>query len=298
MSGGLGNGLGRGLDSDFRGDLGAEMGAEMGSDYAENLTKKMGEILDYLQSQGCPKQIHAAVILGSGLGEYTEALELSHSISYSEIPSFPQSTVEGHSGALIFGELQGHTIMAFSGRFHFYEGYGIDETVIPVRLTHALGASKLLISNAAGGINLSYKVGDLMVIDHIIRPHRRMMQQSTRWHWNMKNYADLAFSVATELGLSVHRGNYLYVFGPNYETKAEIHAYRAMGGDAVGMSTAAELMEAARLGLPAVGVSLITNAAAGITGQALNHDEVKEAANARKEDFARLVSRLIVEDWG
>ena len=294
MSGGLSSDFGRGLDSDYADNL----GAEMGSDYADILTKKMGEILDYLQSQGCPKQIHTAVILGSGLGEYTEALELTHSIPYSEIPSFPHSTVEGHSGALIFGELQGHTIMAFSGRFHFYEGYGIDETVIPVRLTHALGANKLLISNAAGGINLSYKVGDLMVIDHIIRPHRRMIQQSSSWHWNMKSYADLAFAAATDLGLSVHRGNYLYVFGPNYETKAEIHAYRAMGGDAVGMSTAAELMEAARLSLPAVGVSLITNAAAGITGQALNHDEVKEAANARKEDFARLVSRLIVEDWG
>ena len=274
------------------------MSGELGSDFRGELGKKMGEILDYLQSQGCPKQIHAAVILGSGLGEYTEALELTHSIPYSEIPSFPQSTVEGHSGALIFGTLNGFKVLAFSGRFHFYEGYGIDETVIPVRLTHALGASKLLISNAAGGINLEYKVGDLMVIDHIIRPHRRMMAQSSKWHWNMKNYADLAFAAATDLGLSVHRGNYLYVFGPNYETKAEIHAYRAMGGDAVGMSTAAEFMEATRLSLPTVGVSLITNAAAGITGQALNHDEVKEAANARKEDFARLVSRLIVEDWG
>ena len=280
------------------GELGSDFRGELGSDNADDMTKKMGEILDYLQSQGCPKQIHAAVILGSGLGEYTEALEISQTIPYSDIPSFPQSTVEGHSGALIFGTLNGFKVLAFSGRFHFYEGYAIEETIIPVRLAHALGASKLLISNAAGGINLEYKVGDLMVIDHIIRPHRRMMAQSSKWHWNMKIYADLAFSVANELGLSVHRGNYLYVFGPNYETKAEIHAYRAVGGDAVGMSTAAELMEATRLSLPAVGVSLITNAAAGITGQALNHDEVKKAANARKEDFARLVSRLIVEDWG
>lgn len=296
MNGGLGNGLG----SDFHGlgsDLSRGLGSDVGGDFRGGLGEKMEGILDYLQSKGFPKQIHAGVILGSGLGEYTEALRITHTIPYSDIPSFPQSTVEGHSGALIFGELQGRMIMAFSGRFHFYEGYEIDETVIPVRLTHALGADKLLISNAAGGINLSYKVGDLMVIDHIIRPHRRMMQQSSSWHWNMKSYANLAFAVATDLGLSVHRGNYLYVFGPNYETKAEIHAYRAMGGDAVGMSTAAELMEAARLSLPAVGVSLITNAAAGITGQALNHDEVKEAANARKEDFARLVSRLILEDW-
>jgi len=166
-----------------------------------------------------------------------------------------------------------------------------------VRLIHAIGAKKLLISNAAGGINLSYNVGDLMVIDNIIRPHRRMMQQSSKWHWNMKSYSDIAFSAAIKLGLTVHRGNYLYVFGPNYETKAEIHAYRIMGGDAVGMSTAAELMEATRLGLPAVGISLITNAAAGITGEALNHDEVKVAASTRKEDFTLLVSRLIIEDW-
>lgn len=274
-----------------------DLGVESGRDPNDNFTKKMEEILSYLQSQGCPEEIHAGVILGSGLGEYTEALRITHNIPYSEIPSFPQSTVEGHSGALIFGNLEDRTIMAFSGRFHFYEGYDIDETVIPVRLIHAIGAKKLVISNAAGGINMSYNVGDLMVIDNIIRPHRRMMQQSSRWHWNMKSYSDIAFNTAMQLGLTVHRGSYLYVFGPNYETKAEIHAYRIMGGDAVGMSTAAELMEGIRLGLPAVGISLITNAAAGITGEALNHDEVKVAASARKEDFALLVSRLIIEDW-
>ena len=273
------------------------LGVDLGHAFNDNLTKKIGAILSYLQSQGCPEQIHAGVILGSGLGEYTEALRITHTIPYSEIPSFPHSTVEGHSGALIFGNLENRTMMVFSGRFHFYEGYEIDETVIPVRLIHAIGAKKLLISNAAGGINLSYNVGDLMVIDNIIRPHRRMMQQSSKWHWNMKSYSDIAFSAAIKLGLTVHRGNYLYVFGPNYETKAEIHAYRIMGGDAVGMSTAAELMEATRLGLPAVGISLITNAAAGITGEALNHDEVKVAASTRKEDFALLVSRLIIEDW-
>ena len=273
------------------------LGVDLGHAFNDNLTKKIGEILSYLQSQGCPEQIHAGVILGSGLGEYTEALRITHTIPYSEIPSFPHSTVEGHSGALIFGNLENRTMMVFSGRFHFYEGYEIDETVIPVRLIHAIGAKKLLISNAAGGINLSYNVGDLMVIDNIIRPHRRMMQQSSKWHWNMKSYSDIAFTSAIKLGLTVHRGNYLYVFGPNYETKAEIHAYRIMGGDAVGMSTAAELMEATRLGLPAVGISLITNAAAGITGEALNHDEVKVAASTRKEDFALLVSRLIIEDW-
>ena len=273
------------------------LGVDLDCDFNDNMTNKMGEILSYLQSQGCPEQIHAGVILGSGLGEYTEALRITHTIPYSEIPSFPQSTVEGHSGALIFGNLEDRTIMAFSGRFHFYEGYDIHKTVVPVRLIHAIGAKKLLISNAAGGINLSYNVGDLMVIDNIIRPHRRMMQQSSRWHWNMKSYSDIAFATAMQLGLTVHRGSYLYVFGPNYETKAEIHAYRIMGGDAVGMSTAAELMEAIRLGLPAVGISLITNAAAGITGEALNHDEVKVAASTRKEDFALLVSRLIIEDW-
>ena len=273
------------------------LGVDLRHAFNDNLTKKIEEILSYLQSQGCPEQIHAGVILGSGLGEYTEALRITHTIPYSEIPSFPQSTVEGHSGALIFGNLENRTMMVFSGRFHFYEGYEIDETVIPVRLIHAIGAKKLLISNAAGGINLSYNVGDLMVIDNIIRPHRRMMQQSSKWHWNMKSYSDIAFSAAIKLGLTVHRGNYLYVFGPNYETKAEIHAYRIMGGDAVGMSTAAELMEATRLRLPAVGISLITNAAAGITGEALNHDEVKVAASTRKEDFTLLVSRLIIEDW-
>ena len=186
--------------------------------------------------------------------------------------------------------------MVFSGRFHFYEGYEIDETVIPVRLIHAIGAKKLLISNAAGVLicRTMWVTSWSLIILFAPSP---MMQQSSKWHWNMKSYSDIAFSAAIKLGLTVHRGNYLYVFGPNYETKAEIHAYRIMGGDAVGMSTAAELMEATRLRLPAVGISLITNAAAGITGEALDHNEVKVAASARKEDFALLVSRLIIEDW-
>ena len=126
------------------------LGVDLRHALNDNLTKKIEEILSYLQSQGCPEQIHAGVILGSGLGKYTEALRITHTIPYSEIPSFPQSTVEGHSGALIFGILENRTIMVFSGRFHFYEGYEIDETVIPVRLIHAIGAKKLLISNAAG----------------------------------------------------------------------------------------------------------------------------------------------------
>ena len=261
------------------------------------LESNLEVVLGHLQELGCPRKIHAGIILGSGLGEYTKGLRITHTIAYSDIPYFPQSTIEGHSGVLIFGELQGLKVMAFSGRFHFYEGYAFEETLIPVRLTYALKADKLLISNAAGGINLKYSVGDLMVIDHIIRPHRRMMQQSSKWSWNMKSYADQAFYAAKDLGLPVHRGNYLYVLGPNYETKAEIHAYRTMGADAIGMSTAAELMEATLLGLPTVGISLITNAAAGITGEALNHDEVKEVANARKDDFSRLMSRLIIKNW-
>lgn len=255
------------------------------------------EIKNFLINKGFSKKIEAVVILGSGLGDFGNQIQNQITIPYSEIPNFPQSTVQGHSGALIFGEVEGKTTLAFSGRFHFYEGYGFDKTVIPVHIAYAFNADKLLVSNAAGGINLDFRVGDLMVIEDIIKQNMDLKASPSSKKWSLDLYpvADRVQEIAGKVGVVTKRGTYLYVKGPNYETKAEIKAYRLLGGDAVGMSTAPELMEAARLGIKSAAVSLITNAAAGVTDQKLDHAEVKEAAEMKKKEFAELVKGLVGE---
>lgn len=253
-------------------------------------------IKDFLIENNFPAQIDAAVILGSGLGTFGEHIQNTITIPYGEIPDFPQSTVEGHSGSLIFGEVEGKSTLAFSGRFHHYEGHAFAKTVLPVQLAKAFEVYKLIISNAAGGINLRYHVGDLMIIDSIIKQYVMVSEPALQtWDSNFENYAHQVKQIARNLGIETQMGTYLFVKGPNYESKAEIRAFRKMGGDAVGMSTAPELTEAAKLGVKTAAVSLITNAAAGVTGAKLDHTEVKEAADKKKEVFARLVKGLIRE---
>lgn len=252
------------------------------------------DIKDFLTEHGFPEQIDAAVILGSGLGSFGDHIQHADSIPYEDIPSFPVSTVEGHSGSLIFGEIDGKSVLAFSGRFHHYEGHAFSKTVLPVQLASVFGVDKLIISNAAGGINLRYHVGDLMIIDSIIKQYVMVSEPADHtWKSKLEEYALKVKQIARKLGIETQMGTYLYVKGPNYESKAEIKAFRKMGGDAVGMSTAPELIEAAKLGVKTAAVSLITNAAAGVTGEKLDHAEVKEAADQKKEVFARLVKGLI-----
>lgn len=259
-----------------------------------SLPEHIHTIHSFLVEKGIPETISAAVILGSGLGSFGDEIEKPIIMSYTEIPGFPQSTVEGHSGSLIFGTINGKTVLAFSGRFHFYEGYGFDKTVLPVQLAHAFEVDMLIISNAAGGINLDFRVGDLMIIDSILSPAKELkFPDSVDVNKILAANAVRVKQVASSLNIATQQGSYLYVTGPNYETKAEIHAFRRLGGDAVGMSTAPELIEAARLGTNAVAISLITNAAAGVTDQKLDHAEVKDAANAKKDVFAKLVKGLI-----
>lgn len=261
-----------------------------------SLPEYINTIKAYLLEQGLPESIDTAVILGSGLGSFADEIQNSTIIPYSEIPGFPQSTVEGHSGSLIFGNIEGKTVLAFSGRFHFYEGYGFDKTVLPVQLANAFNVEKLIISNAAGGINLDFRVGDLMIIDSILSPAKELDHiDSSNISAILSTQSVQVKKIARSLNIDTQQGSYLYVTGPNYETKAEIHAFRSLGGDAVGMSTAPELIEAARLGTKAVAISLITNAAAGITDEKLDHAEVKDAADAKKEVFARLVKGLILD---
>ncbi len=254
------------------------------------------EIISYLEKQDIPGNIEAAVILGSGLGGFTEHITEALRIPYSDIPGMPVSSVQGHEGTLIFGNVNSHSVMAFSGRFHYYEGFSYEQTATPVYLAKALDARKLIISNAAGAINTSFSIGDLMVIEGIIRNNLSISPRGYPKHRYLHHqYVDDVRRLAAELGLVTQQGTYMYVTGPNYETKAEIRSFRRMGADAVGMSTATELFEAARLELKSTAISLITNMSTGVTGQKLSHEEVKEAADARKEDFAKLVKALVAK---
>lgn len=251
-------------------------------------------IIDFLHQQELPSNYEAAVILGSGLGGFADEIENSTIITYADIPDMPVSSVQGHAGQLIVGEVEGKNIMAFSGRFHHYEGFTFEQTATPVYIANALGAQKLIISNAAGAINTSFSIGDLMVIEGVIRNNLAISPRGFGKHKYLHHqWVDKVRKIAAQLQLVTQQGTYMYVTGPNYETKAEIRSFRKMGADAVGMSTATELFEAARLDLKSVAVSLITNMSTGVTGEKLDHDEVKAAANARKEDFAKLVKALI-----
>lgn len=252
------------------------------------------EIFQYLKQKELPSNIEAAVILGSGLGTFTEHIENPSPISYDDIPGMPVSSVEGHAGKLIIGKISEYPVIAFSGRFHHYEDFSFVQTATPVYIAKALGAKKLIISNAAGAINTSFSVGDLMVIEGVIGNNLSIAPRGHKQHRFLHHqYVDRVRKLAARLGLVTQKGTYMYVTGPNYETKAEIRAFRTMGADAVGMSTATELFEASRLELKSAAISLITNMSTGVTGDKLDHEEVKAAADARKEDFAKLVKVLI-----
>jgi len=254
------------------------------------------KIREFLIKNGFPSKVGAVIILGSGLGSFAELIQNPFRISYQDIPSFPSTSVHGHSGELVSGVVDGINVLAFSGRFHFYEGHSFSKTVLPVHIAKVFDANKLIISNAAGGINTGFQIGDLMVIHDLIRPfHSISAKPSQSFRYNLYPYAKKACKIAAEVGLDIQKGSYVYVKGPNYETKAEIRAFRVLGGDVVGMSTSPELIEASRLNVPAVAISLVTNMAAGVQKGKLDHSEVKEAAEAKKDDFAKLVTELIMK---
>ncbi|OBR63002.1 purine-nucleoside phosphorylase [Paenibacillus oryzae] len=246
------------------------------------------------------------LIMGSGLGVLGDLIEEAVVIPYSDIPHFPVSTVEGHAGDLLVGKLSGRNVVLMKGRFHMYEGYGPELTAFPVRVMKALGASSLLVTNAAGGINLNFASGNLMLIsDHInltgknplIGPNDnelgvRFPDMSEAYS---KRLRGIASEIANEQGFSLQEGVYVGLLGPTYETPAEIRMLRALGADAVGMSTVAEVIAARHSGIEVVGISCITNMAAGILDQPLSHDEVMETAERVKSQFLGLVTALIAK---
>ena len=245
-----------------------------------------------------------ALILGSGLGDYADTLEDSVKIPYSEIPNFPQTTVEGHAGAFVFGKKQGKPVVVAQGRIHYYEGLPMQEITLPVRVLSAIGVKTLVLTNAAGGVNLTYKPGTLMLIsDHInfsganplIGPN--LEQFGPRFPDVSDLYtADLRAKIkakAAENNIPLAEGVYLMCSGPNYETPAEIRAFRILGADAVGMSTVPEALVAGHSGMDVVGVSCITNMAAGVLPVKLNHAEVVETAAKVHDEFHRLVDVIL-----
>lgn len=244
------------------------------------------------------------LILGSGLGVLADLIEGGISISYHDIPHFPVSTVEGHEGELLIGQIAGRSVVMMKGRFHMYEGYGPETTAFPVRVMKELGIQSLLVTNAAGGVNTSFVPGDLMLItDHLNLTGRNPLigpndaALGVRFPDMSTAYSPRLIKVAQEAAASLNfefkHGVYAGVLGPCYETPAEIRMLRTLGADAVGMSTVSETIVARHAGLEVLGISCITNMAAGILDQPLDHTEVMETADQVREHFLKLVLALI-----
>lgn len=244
------------------------------------------------------------LILGSGLGVLGEEIEEPITIPYKDIPHFPESTVAGHKGQLVIGTLEGKQVIAMQGRFHYYEGYTMKQVTFPVRVMKELGIETAIVTNAAGGINTSFNPGDLMLItDHInnmgdnplLGPNDdrlgvRFPDMSQVYNRELISHAE---SCANELGLSIQKGVYVGNTGPIYETPAEIKMLRTLGGDAVGMSTVPEVTVAGHAGIRVLGISCISNMAAGILDQPLTHDEVMETTEKVRENFLQFVKEII-----
>lgn len=246
-----------------------------------------------------------ALILGSGLGGFAENLDVVCEVPYSDIPGFPVSTVPGHAGKFIFGTIEGVPVVCMQGRVHYYEGYAIDDVVLPARLMHELGAEILFLTNASGGVNKGFDAGDLMLItDHIavfvpnplIGPN--IEELGTRFpdmsHIYDPALCDIVRETAARDGIALREGVYCQLTGPSFESPAEIRALSVMGADAVGMSTAVEATAANHCGMRVVGVSCVSNKAAGLSPVPLSHIEVQEAADKAAPLFTKLVRESIV----
>ena len=246
------------------------------------------------------------IVLGSGLGSFTNEINIEKEIPYGDIPHFPESTVEGHSGKLIFGELGGKKVVAMSGRFHFYEGYKTNEVVFPIRVMKFLGIETLLVSNAAGGINENFKIGDLMVIkDHIslfaVNPliGKNVDAFGPRFPDMSEPYKKILIDkvklIAAAKNIDLQEGVYCGVTGPTFETRAEYKLLQAIGGDAVGMSTVQEVIVAVHMGLTVFAMSVITDIGIREEENKITHAEVLEAASNAEPKLTYLFKELIAQ---
>ncbi len=264
---------------------------------------------DYVRSKA-HAQPTVAIILGSGLGEFAREVEDVTTIDYAEIPGWPLSTVEGHSGKLVLGTLLGVRVAVMQGRVHAYEGYSMNEVTFPMRVLGLLGCAAVIVTNAAGGINTSYGEGTLVVLsDHInltgsnaaLGPNeprfavkqgagQRFFDMTTAYSPRLRA---LAQTEAQRQKIPLPEGVYLAVLGPSYETPAEIRAFRTLGADLVGMSTVHEVIVARHMGIEVLGISLVTNMAAGILAQPIDHREVMEMGRRVAVQFTRLLKALV-----
>lgn len=268
-----------------------------------NYLERINESVAYLESKKLNKP-RIGIILGSGLGGLADLIEEAVSIKYEDIPNFPLSTVEGHAGRMVFGKLQGVDVVAMQGRFHYYEGYPIQEVVFPVRVMISLGIETLIVTNAAGGVDKTFEPGDLMLIrDHInfagVNPliGKNLDDRGPRFVDMTRAYdrelMEKARKAAERLDIDLKEGVYMWFSGPTYETPAEIKFASVIGAHAVGMSTVPEVIVANHEGVKVLGISCITNMAAGILDQPLNHEEVVETSQRVKDKFERLVMEII-----
>ena len=268
-----------------------------------NLLSKISAAAEFIKNKS-KYTPEIGLILGSGLGSLADTIEEAEFFDYADIPNFPTSTVEGHKGRLVIGLLEGKQVIAMQGRFHFYEGYSMQEVTFPVRVMKLLGVSKLVVTNAYGAVNTDFNPGDLMVItDHINLSGAnpligrnldefgpRFPDMSEAYNKDLRNKV---LEAGKDLGLNLKQGVYVMLSGPTYETPAEIRMVGILGGDTVGMSTVPEVIVANHSGIKTVGISCITNMAAGILDQPLSHDEVMETSTKVKTDFINLMNRIV-----
>ncbi|SNR52927.1 purine-nucleoside phosphorylase [Lutibacter agarilyticus] len=265
--------------------------------------EKVQDTVKFLQDKGITTPDYG-IILGTGLGNLVEKITIEISISYDEIPNFPVSTVEGHSGELIFGTIGNKKVLAMRGRFHYYEGWTMEQTVFPVRVMKYLGVENLIVSNASGGVNANFKVGDIMIItDHInmIPEHPLRGKNEERFGPRFvdmhepycKKMISKMENVANKLEVNVHKGIYLALQGPTFETPAEYKMVKILGADAVGMSTVPEVIVAKHMGMTCFGISVITDL--GVEGivESVSHEEVQQVAKKSEKVVGRLVEEFI-----
>jgi purine-nucleoside phosphorylase len=272
----------------------------MKTEYSTEAAVKAAEAI---RKRAASQQPAVGIVLGSGLGGLSKSIGDAVRIPFGDIPGFPEATVEGHEGAVIVGSVGGREIVALSGRFHMYEGHPAALAAFPVRVFHALGAHDLFVSNAAGGISPKLAVGDLMMIsDHLnLMGTNPLVGEAQEGETRFPDMTDaynpglrwLLRTTAEKLGITLREGVYAGLLGPSYETPSEVKMLKLLGADAVGMSTVPEVIVARALGMRVVGVSCITNAAAGVTGAALSHAEVLETTNRVSAAFESLVTEFL-----
>ena len=266
---------------------------------------KVQETVAFLQSKGITKPDYG-IILGTGLGSLVDNIEVEIRLPYEEILNFPVSTVEGHSGELIFGNLAGKKVLAMKGRFHYYEGWDMQQVTFPVRVMKYLGIDNLIVSNASGGVNPNFKVGDIMIIsDHVnFMPEHPLRGQNDKrfgprfvdMHepYSQKMIAKME-AIAAENNIKIQKGIYLALQGPTFETPAEYMMVKAVGADAVGMSTVPEVIVAKHMGMTCFGISVITDMGGEGHVVAVSHEEVQQVAKIAEKTVAKLVKQFVSE---